>query len=111
MITSEVLEGVPILVLANKQDVEVRSGVCFFFQIRLETNKSLAYCCSFKKVGCTFKLNLFSYSCWFLFSSGSPFLLLKIIAAEAQTNLQQIFPSLQWLLCATTELCGFVIVT
>lgn len=30
MITSEALEGVPILVLANKQDVEVRLAQIYF---------------------------------------------------------------------------------
>lgn len=49
MITSEALEGVPILVLANKQDVEVRLLQIYFLSEQLSPGK----------VSSAFMLNLF----------------------------------------------------
>jgi len=51
MITSEALEGVPILVLANKQDVEVRLWQIYF----LSEQRSLG------KASSAFMLNLFHF--------------------------------------------------
>lgn len=49
MITSEALEGVPILVLANKQDVEVRLLQIYFLSEQI----------SLGKVSSAFMLNIF----------------------------------------------------
>lgn len=49
MITSEALEGVPILVLANKQDVEVRLLQIYFLSEQI----------SLGKVSSAFMLNMF----------------------------------------------------
>lgn len=43
MISSDVLEGVPLLVLANKQDVPVLSDLSHLMQIHLKTTLSLCF--------------------------------------------------------------------
>lgn len=66
MITSEALEGVPILVLANKQDVEVRLLQIYFLSEQI----------SLGKVSSVFMLNSFlicGLILWCFLAAGNKF--------------------------------------